>query len=232
MMLTRMVSVTITKSLFPVFSKLQDDKEQFQKLFNQALTNVEIVSFAIFGVVAFSSEAAIGLVLGEQWLPMVPYFQVLCLFGVVYVQNSLFINVNNSLGKTRVVFRTNLVSASFRIVTLLLLVFTVENISPLWFIVVQIVFMILVSIYLNYFIKVKNGIDVTNVGRFINYGLVLVLITGVLFIGRYFETDNVYLEAIYKSSLFIIPYLGVSYFINKNSIVHLGFNKLISKWSN
>ena len=89
---------------FPVFSKLQNDKialkNAFKKFNQHTMFFVAPISI-IFIVIA---KPFFLILLTEKWLPMVPYFQLLLVAGILYPIQSINIQILSALGKMKLNF--------------------------------------------------------------------------------------------------------------------------------
>ena len=73
----------VGRVMFPVYSKLQDNKYALRNAWFKTLKYVSILSIpASFGILVVAPEF-VNIVLGEKWLPAIPALQVLCIFGLL-----------------------------------------------------------------------------------------------------------------------------------------------------
>ncbi|MEG1700752.1 MAG: lipopolysaccharide biosynthesis protein [Alistipes sp.] len=69
---------------FPALAKISDDAERFTESYRQVMMVVAYVMFPMMlGMSAVASDM-FELLLGEKWMPTVPYFEVICLAGLFY----------------------------------------------------------------------------------------------------------------------------------------------------
>lgn len=81
----------ITKVMFPVFSKIQNDHESFRKGYSKVIHYIALITFPmLFGLFIVAPEF-ISLFFGEKWMISVPVLQILCLVG-------LFKSLGNPVG--------------------------------------------------------------------------------------------------------------------------------------
>lgn len=76
--------VAVQGVTFPALSKIRDDEPKFAESYRQL---VMIVSFAMFPIMLGMSAVApdmFAVLLGEKWMPTVPYFEAICLAGLFY----------------------------------------------------------------------------------------------------------------------------------------------------
>jgi len=76
------ITHVISQVTFPAYSKLQDRLPELQKAYLQTLQITAFFSVPLAGGIAFLAPDFTRIFLGEQWMPMVPAMQVLCLFGL------------------------------------------------------------------------------------------------------------------------------------------------------
>ncbi len=97
--------VTIVNQVtFPVFSQLQDDKEQLVRGLRRSLKILTFLNFPLMMCLVIMAKSIFLLVLGEQWLDSVPYFQWLCGgFGLLLVIHNTNINAIKAVGQSGIV---------------------------------------------------------------------------------------------------------------------------------
>lgn len=75
--------VVVTKSSFPVFSKLQDKREELTKLFQWNQTNIALFAAIAAAAILFIAEDIFGLIPKPEWMqasPLIPYLLALSFF--------------------------------------------------------------------------------------------------------------------------------------------------------
>lgn len=109
---------------FPALSKIKEQPSKFAASYRQLL---EVVSFLLFpvmaGLVAVAPEL-FALLLGEKWMPTVPYFEVLCLSGLFMPLAAISYNVLKSRSDGKVVVRIELLK---RVAMTLVLILTIPR---------------------------------------------------------------------------------------------------------
>jgi O-antigen/teichoic acid export membrane protein len=94
------LSLIIGKVSLPLFSQIKDDKEKLGEVYNKiVLMAFYITAPIMLGALALA-KPLFELVLGKQWLPAVPLFQILCLSYILYPIHSLNINILTAFGKS------------------------------------------------------------------------------------------------------------------------------------
>ena len=109
---------------YPALSKLSADEEKFSAGYERIMRLLSFVLFpAMLGLVAISSDMFM-LLLGERWMPTVPYFRILALSGMVYPLAMVGYNVLKIKSDGRVVVRLEVVK---RVVMTLVLCVTIPT---------------------------------------------------------------------------------------------------------
>ena len=67
---------------YPALSKIGDQCEKFAESYRQVLLGVAFMLFPVMMGIAAVAEDLFALLLGEKWMPTVPYLQILCLTGL------------------------------------------------------------------------------------------------------------------------------------------------------
>lgn len=90
----------ISRVTYPLLSRIQDEKEKISKVYKQLIQ----FSFFITAPLMFGGAAVakplFELVLGDQWLPAVPYFQILCLASMFLPIHSFNLNILKVFGRS------------------------------------------------------------------------------------------------------------------------------------
>jgi len=86
----------VQKVTFPVFSEIQDNDEKLVSGYTRAIRTLSAVVLPLMGIIIIASEPLIDIVLGEKWLPVVPYLNLMAAYGwmhIIYVMNHQIITV-------------------------------------------------------------------------------------------------------------------------------------------
>lgn len=146
------ISRTLDKVFYPLFAKIKNDKDKLKKAYQKAQILVLLVLSTIMLFLILTAYPLFGLLLGDKWLPAVPYFQLLCIMGIFYPINKYNSNILKIKGRTDLYLKMSVITQ----VTLILgIILTVEfGIIPL--ILSQVINSILASLiniyYANKFI--------------------------------------------------------------------------------
>ena len=67
---------------YPALSQIGDQREKFAESYRQVLMVVAFMLFPVMVGITAIAEDLFALLLGEKWMPTVPYLQILCLTGL------------------------------------------------------------------------------------------------------------------------------------------------------
>ena len=98
-LITTQVTTVVSDVAFPVFSKLQADKERLPGAFSKALQLTSIVAFPFAAGLWFVGPTAIEMFLGPSWLPLLAAFNGLMIWGLVRSVAGITDPLFNSMGK-------------------------------------------------------------------------------------------------------------------------------------
>lgn len=91
---------TIQRVTYPVLSKLQDDLERLKDGYRKVLKLSSFVIFPAMTLLGVLAEPIIILLVGEKWLPSVPFLQLLCFSGATYHLTTVNLNMLLVLGRS------------------------------------------------------------------------------------------------------------------------------------
>lgn len=78
---------------FPAFSKIRDDAPKLAESYRQVVMVVAYVMFPIMAGMSAVAHDMFAVLLGEEWMPTVPYFETVCLVGLFYPMSIIAYNV-------------------------------------------------------------------------------------------------------------------------------------------
>lgn len=153
---TMALSSIVNDVSYPVFAKLQDDKEQLVRGLRKNLKSITYLNFPLMVLLILIAQPLIHLLYTEKWDGTVLYFQILCVGSMVYTLNTLNVNVVKSLGKGKIYLVLQLTKRFVGLVLLFAGVyFGIEGL--LWAVTINVYVSFLISAFIS--------------GRLVNYGI-------------------------------------------------------------
>ena len=105
---------------YPALAKIKNDAEKFAESFRKVLmVNIFVMAPVAVGLSAIA-EPLFRVLLGEKWLPTVPYFEVIALSGMFYPLAMVAYNVLKVHSNGAIIFRLELLKKSIMTAVLVL----------------------------------------------------------------------------------------------------------------
>lgn len=93
------LSTIVNEVSFPVFSQLQDEHDRLILALKKNIKAVAFLNFPIMTLLIVIAHPLITFLYSTKWEPSVPYFQVLCLYGLLFTLTTLNSSIVKSLGR-------------------------------------------------------------------------------------------------------------------------------------
>lgn len=105
---------------FPTLVKYKNDTESLRVAYKKIIECVVfLVAPLMIGLMTFSEEL-FEVILTKKWLPAVPYFQILCLYGATFPLHQINGNILKVLGKSRTLLYVELFRRFVLIISIIL----------------------------------------------------------------------------------------------------------------
>ncbi len=213
-MVSQQTSAAIGTVAFPVFSQLQDDKAKLKNAMRRFSQHSLFFIAPFSAILIVIAKPLFLILLTEKWLPMVPYFQLLLIAGVLYPLHMVNVQALVAQGKTNLNFRISMIKNSFRIINIVVM----YRFGVIYIIYGEIILSFMALVINAYYTK-----------RLINYGILeqlkdllsIILTSGTLtVIGLILinELANPYLKIIAGTFFIGSIYLCIIYYFNKKIV--------------
>lgn len=94
------ISSIITKVSFPLFSTVQNDDVRLKSIYKRIMQMVIFLVAPTLVLMAVLAEPLFRFLFTEKWLPAVPYFQILCMNGILYPIHSYNLQILTVKGRS------------------------------------------------------------------------------------------------------------------------------------
>lgn len=94
------ITSVLSKITYPLLAKIQDEKKRVSLVYQQLLQASFFITAPLLLGAACIATPLFHYVLGEKWLPSVPFFQILCVARILYPVHSLNINILKVYGRS------------------------------------------------------------------------------------------------------------------------------------
>ena len=98
----------LTGTTYNVFSQIHEQTERLKHLLREFSHKTAVLVIPAGFFLLASAENLLVSLIGEVWLPAVPFFQLICAANLVSALYQLNINTLNARGKSRITFRTEI----------------------------------------------------------------------------------------------------------------------------
>ena len=117
------LTTVVQRVSFPVLSSVQDDKERLKNAYKRIIKVTMLLTFTLMLGLAAVAKPMILALIGEQWLPCVPFLQIICLQMMLYPLHSLNLNMLQVQGRSDLFLRLEIIKKIIAIGPLLLGIF-------------------------------------------------------------------------------------------------------------
>ena len=202
------LSSIVNDVTFPAFASLQDDLDRLLAGVRTSTKALTFLNFPLMILLMIVAQPLICLLYGSKWEPSAPYFQILCISGLIYTVNTLNTNVIKSLGKGKIYFFIQIIKRLIGI-SLILIGMRFGIYGLLW--------AVACVAYISFIINALVNKKLINYGIFRQLGdfgsiLILALIVGALtYVLGFILPCHIYLTMLIQ----IVLYLGLYILIAK-----------------
>ncbi len=102
---TENIYKTIDRVSYPVLSSVQNNQLQLKSSYKKIIKNTMFITFVLTIGLAAVAEALVLTLIGKNWLPSVPYLQLLCFYGMLYPLHALNLNMLKVKGRSDLFLR-------------------------------------------------------------------------------------------------------------------------------
>lgn len=103
------LSNALNKVTYPLFASIQNDDVRLKKVYKEIMQMVVFVIAPVLILMGVMAEPLFRFLFTEKWLPAVPYFQILCLVGILYPVHSYNLNVLKVKGRSDLFLKLELI---------------------------------------------------------------------------------------------------------------------------
>lgn len=125
------ISSALNKVTYPLFAEIKDDDVRLKKAYKQIMEMVVFVIAPVLVIMGVLAEPLFRFLFTGKWLPAVPYFQILCVSGILYPLHSYNLNVLIVKGRSDLFLKLEIIK---KILILILIFITLRYgiIGLLW----------------------------------------------------------------------------------------------------
>lgn len=103
------ISNVVSKITFPLFSEIQNDDLRLKYIYKRIMLSVIYFIAPILIFMAVLAEPMFRFIYTDKWLPAVPYFQILCVTGIMYPIHDYNLQILNVKGRSDLFLRLEII---------------------------------------------------------------------------------------------------------------------------
>lgn len=138
------LNAVVQRVSYPVLSSIQDDKERLKSAYKRVIKTTMLITFVLMLGLAAVARPMILVLVGEQWLPCVPFLQIICFSMMLYPLHALNLNMLQVQGRSDLFLRLEIIKKVIAIGPLMLGIFI-----DIYWMLIGSVFTGLIAYYLN-----------------------------------------------------------------------------------
>lgn len=209
------LSSIVNDVTFPAFSSLQDDPDRLLAGVRKSTKALTFLNFPMMILLMIVAQPLICLLYGSKWEPSAPYFQILCVSGLIYTVNTLNTNVIKSLGKGKIYF---VIQITKRLIGIALILFGIR------FGIYGLLWAVASVAYIGFIINTIVNKKLINYGLLRQIGdvgvcLLIAVVTGVLTYGFGLLLHcHPYLTMLFQIILYVGLYISIAKILKINEL--------------
>ncbi len=113
------ITNALNKVTFPLFVSIQNDDIRLKRVYKQLMLMVMFVVAPVLIFLAVLAEPVFVFLFTDKWLPAVPYFQILCVTGILFPLHSYNLTILNVKGRSDLFLKLEVIKKIIIILTIL-----------------------------------------------------------------------------------------------------------------
>lgn len=123
MLPSQKINASLERVSYPVLSQLQNEPSKLKSAYKRIIKSIMLINFSVALGIAAIAQPMILTLIGEKWLPLVPYLQLLCLVSMMYPLHSLNLNILKVKGRSDLFLRLEIIKKTLAIPVILIGIF-------------------------------------------------------------------------------------------------------------
>lgn len=214
------ITNSIQKVSYPVLSSIQDDRERLIKGYKMIMKNSSFYTFPVMLGLAVVAPKLLPILLGNNWLESIPYFQILCFEGMIYPLNAINLNILHVKGRSELYLFANTLRKIIGIILIYIVLFS--NLGMLGLIWVSVInayiSCIINSLYSKKLLSYSFLEQIKDVRVYFFLSFFMAFITHL--IGKLINGSNIVI-LITQITIGTIIYIGISYILKLPELQYL-----------
>lgn len=216
----QLISGAVDKVTYPAFAQIQNENEKLKVVYRKVMQQIIFWISPLMMLLIITATPLFKIVLTDKWLPAVPYFQILCIYAIMYPLQVYNINILNVKGRSDLLLKIELVKKLVGIAGTLTAAYF--GIFPLlWFKVFYGLFLFYMNtFYSGKLIGYSMSEQVKDISPIIAKSLLVMIATWGFdyLISQNFETHPL-VRILMNSTVFALLYFSIAYYGKSTALV-------------
>jgi O-antigen/teichoic acid export membrane protein len=119
-MVTGTTSETLSRVMFPALSTIQDQQSRLRASYRKSISLAVFLHFPLMLALIALARPLLILLLTDRWAPSIPYFQLLCVAGVLYPLHLLNLDILRVKGRSDLFLRLEVTKKALIVLSILM----------------------------------------------------------------------------------------------------------------
>lgn len=116
------VSAALNKVTYPLLAEIQDDNIRMKSVYKRLMQQVLFWIAPVLTGAGVLAEPLFRFLFTEKWLPAVPFFQMLCIVGIMYPLHGYNLSILNVKGRSDLYLKLQLIKKAYTVTVVLLII--------------------------------------------------------------------------------------------------------------
>tara|TARA_R100000935_G_scaffold9921_3_gene19914 strand:- start:11903 stop:13339 length:1437 start_codon:yes stop_codon:yes gene_type:complete len=114
------ISSALNSVTYPMFASIQNDDIKMKRVYKELMQIVLAIISPILIFLAVLAEPTFVFLFTDKWLPAVPYFQILCVTGILFPIHAYNLNILKVKGRTDLILKLEFLKKTVIVITILI----------------------------------------------------------------------------------------------------------------
>lgn len=138
------LTAVVQRVSYPALSQIQDNVAHLKAAYKRVIKTTMLVSFTLLLGLAACAKALVLTLVGEQWLPCVPYLQIMCFSAMLTPLQAINLNMLQVQGRSDLFLKLEIIKKTIGVIPIMLGV-----LIGIYWMLIGFCFTSLIALYLN-----------------------------------------------------------------------------------
>lgn len=217
-LMSQSVTSIMSQVTYPLYAEAQNNLLQLSNMIKRLTMTISYITFPLLFILMLLAEPIFIILYSDRWLASVPYFQALCLVGMVSCMQSVNLQAIAAVGKSKVMFKWTIIKRAVGVGIIVLGLYCYGMKGLLVGVFIQNTFAYFVNIGL-----VSKHIGYMwnrQIRDFLPAGIVAVIAALASYCVGFLLKQPMYIDAFIKLMVYLCIYFGWSFLFKPEAFVY------------